>query len=290
MIDIKNLHFSYRKRKIFNGLSLSLQAGHIYGLLGKNGTGKSTLLRNIAGFLFPQQGSIDVMGYVPGKRKPAFLQNIFMVPEEFYLPDISVDKFVKLNAPFYPHFSNEQFEQYLGEFEIPRENTLQSMSYGQKKKVLISFGLACNTALLLMDEPTNGLDIMSKSKFRKVIAGAITPEKCIVISTHQVKDLESLIDRITIIDEGQILFDQTIDTINRELQFKISFDPEEIRDAVFTEPSLQGTAIVCANPDEVDTKLDLEMLYKAVVTNGDMVRSIFKHQYTGTLNTHPQTY
>src|SRR5688572_11050638 len=130
MIDIKNLHFSYKKKKIFDGLSLSLQAGHIYGLLGKNGTGKSTLLRNIAGYLFPKQGSINVMGFVPGKRQPAFLHSVFMVAEEFFLPDVSVKKFVKLNASFYPNFSAEQFEQYLTEFEIPQENTLQSMSYG----------------------------------------------------------------------------------------------------------------------------------------------------------------
>jgi len=278
MINIQNLHFGYKKRKVFNGLSLSLQTGHIYGLLGKNGTGKSTLLRCIAGLLFPRDGTIDVMGFVPGQRQPAFLQNVFMVAEEFYLPDVSVEKFVKFNAPFYPNFSAEQFRQYLEEFDIPRENTLQSMSYGQKKKVLIGFGLACNTALLLMDEPTNGLDIMSKSKFRKVIAGAVNDEKCIVISTHQVKDLESLIDRITIIDEGQILFDQTIEAINKQIQFKISFDQDEVRLALYKEPSLQGNAIVSANPGEEDTKLDLELLYKAVVTNGDAVRDVFNKQ------------
>jgi ABC-2 type transport system ATP-binding protein len=284
MIDIKNLHFGYKKRKVFNGLTLSLQAGHIYGLLGKNGTGKSTLLRSIAGLLFPREGTIEVMGYVPRKRQPGFLQSVFMVAEEFYLPDVSVDKFVKLNAAFYPNFSLEQFAQYLKDFDIPQENTLQSMSYGQKKKVLISFGLACNTALLLMDEPTNGLDIMSKSKFRKVIAGAVNDQKCIIISTHQVKDLESLIDRITIIDEGQILFDQTIDTINRQLQFKMSFDNEDLRDTLYKEPSLQGNAIVCANIDGEDSRLDLELLYKAVVTNGDAVRSAFTRQHAGELN------
>lgn len=284
MITVNNLHFGYRKKKVFNGLSLSLQAGHIYGLLGKNGTGKSTLLRCMAGLLFPGEGTIDVMGFVPGKRHPAFLQSIFMVAEEFYLPDISVEKFVKLNATFYPNFSIEQFRKYLGEFEIPQENTLQSMSYGQKKKVLISFGLACNTAVLLMDEPTNGLDIMSKSKFRKVIAGAVNEQKCIVISTHQVKDLESLIDRVTIIDEGKILFDQTIDVINRQIQFKISFDREEVRQALYKEPSMQGTAVVCVNNEEEDSKLDLELLYKAVVTNGDAVTSAFKKQLTDPVN------
>ena len=284
MINIKNLHFSYKKRKVFTGLSLSLQAGHIYGLLGKNGTGKSTLLRCIAGFLFPRDGSVEVMGFVPGKRHPAFLQSVFMVAEEFYLPDVSVEKYVRLNAPFYPNFSNEQFAEYLKEFDIPLENTLQSMSYGQKKKVLISFGLACNTDLLLMDEPTNGLDIMSKSKFRKVIAGAVNENKCIVISTHQVKDLESLIDRITIIDDGQILFDQTTDAINRKIQFKISFDQEEVKDALYIEPSLQGNAIVCANPDGEDTKLDLELLYKAVVTNGKAVTEAFTKRSAEKVN------
>ncbi|HEX8460077.1 MAG TPA: ABC transporter ATP-binding protein [Segetibacter sp.] len=284
MITIKNLNFGYKKKKVFNGLSLSLQAGHIYGLLGKNGTGKSTLLRSIAGLLFPNEGAISVLGFNPGKRQPDFLQNVFMVAEEFYLPDVTVHKYVKLNAPFYPNFSSEQFSQYLQEFEIPQENTLQNMSYGQKKKVLISFGLACNTALLLMDEPTNGLDIMSKSKFRKVIAGAIDENKCIIISTHQVKDLESLIDRITIIDEGQILFDQTIESINRKIQFKISFDREEVQEALYKEASLQGTAIVTPNTEGDDSKLDLELLYKAVVTNGDSVRAVFNNQYAAQVN------
>lgn len=278
MIHIKDLHFSYKKKKVFNGLSLSLQAGHIYGLLGKNGTGKSTLLRNIAGLLFPHQGTLDVMGYNPSKRQPAFLQNIFIVAEEFYLPDVRVDKFVKLNAPFYPNFNAEQFQQYLKEFDIPQENTLQSMSYGQKKKTLISFALACNTDLLLMDEPTNGLDIMSKSKFRKLIAGAVNEQKCIVISTHQVKDLESLIDRVTIIDEGSILFDQTMESINRRLQFKISFDPAETAQAFYKESALQGSAIVCANLDGEDSRFDLELLYKAVVLNGDAIRDVFNNK------------
>src|SRR5436190_7079706 len=235
MIDIQNLHFAYRKKPVFSGLSLQLQPGHIYGLLGKNGTGKSTLLRNIAGLLFPDKGKIEVLGFVPGQRKPSFLQEVFMVPEEFHLPDVPLQHLVKHHAPFYPKFNKGQFEQYISEFEIPSDSTLQNMSYGQKKKVLISFGLASNASMLLMDEPTNGLDIMSKSQFRKVMAGALNETKCIVISTHQVKDLENLIDRITIIDHGKILFDQTVDAISRRLSFRISFDSEEVKQALYSE-------------------------------------------------------
>lgn len=275
MISIKNLHFSYKRKKVFTGLSLDLEAGYIYGLLGKNGTGKSTLLRNISGHLFPDSGTITVSGEIPAQRKPSFLQEVFMVAEEFFMPNITPDQLVKYNAVFYPKFSHEQFSRYMREFDIPADNTIQDMSYGQKKKVLISFGLACNTALLLMDEPTNGLDIMSKSQFRKVIAGALDEKKCIVISTHQVKDLENLIDRITIIDEGKILFDQTVEQITQKLQFKISFDKEEIQHALYNEESLKGNAIITKNTEGEDTRLDLEMLYKGIITNQSNIQSAF---------------
>ena len=275
MIDVKNLYFSYGKKPVFTGLSLSFEPGHIYGLLGKNGTGKSTLLRNINGLLFPGKGSITTLGATPSKREPFFLQDIFMVAEEFYLPDVSIKKFIDCNASFYPKFNPAQFNGYLQEFDIPLENSLQQMSYGQKKKVLISFALACNTAVLLMDEPTNGLDIMSKSQFRKVIAGVTDENKCIIISTHQVKDLESLIDRITIIDEGRILFDQDTDIISKKLLFKISFDDEETKNAFYKEESLKGNAIIIPNDLKAESKIDLEMLYKAVVTNGTNINNHF---------------
>jgi ABC-2 type transport system ATP-binding protein len=275
MISVNNLSFSYRKKKVFDGLSLQLQPGYIYGLLGKNGTGKSTLLRNIAGMLFPRQGTIEVLGFTPGDRKPAFLQEVFMVPEEFFMPDIPLNDLIKHHAPFYPRFSREQFNRYIAEFAIPLDSTLQNMSYGQKKKVLVSFGLATNASLLLMDEPTNGMDIMSKSQFRKVMAGALDEKKCVIISTHQVKDLENLIDRITIIDEGKILFDQTIDQISRKLSFRVSFDSEEVRTSIYHESSLRGSAIITRNYEGEESKIDLELLYKAIVTNRAQIQSVF---------------
>ncbi len=276
MVSVSNLHFSYGQKNVFNGLNLSLEAGYIYGLLGKNGTGKSTLLRSMAGLLFPQKGSIDILGFNPSLRKPGFLQQLFLVPEEFYLPDISLEKLLKYQAAFYPKFNYRQFEKYIHEFEIPRANTLQEMSYGQKKKVLISFCLATNSALMLLDEPTNGLDIVSKSQFRKIIAGALDENKCIIISTHQVKDLESLIDRVTVIDEGKILFDQTVDFITKRLLFKISFDASEVAQSLYSESSLRGHAIVRNNPEGEEGKLDLELLYKAIISNHHLVESAFK--------------
>jgi ABC-2 type transport system ATP-binding protein len=275
IISIQNLHFSYRKKKVFDDLSIHFKRGYIYGLLGRNGTGKSTLLNNIAGLLFPQSGTVKALGFVPGNRQPAFLQDVFLVPEEFYLPDISVQKFLKYNAPFYPLFNQYEFDDYLKLLEIPLDCTLDSLSYGQKKKVLISFGLATNVSLLLMDEPTNGLDVIGKSQVRKIIAGSFNENKCIIISSHQVKDLENLIDRVTIIDEGKIVLDESTMNIAGKLSFKITFDSAELKWAIYSEPMLRGNAIVAVNADGEENRIDLELLYKATVANPKIIYSIF---------------
>lgn len=276
MIRIQNLSFAYRKKPVFDGLNLQFKAGHVYGLLGKNGTGKSSLLRNIAGLLSPQSGSINVNGFTPFDRLPIFLEDVFMVPEEFYLPDIPVPDFIKHYAPFYPRFNKDKFSNYISVFEIPADSTLQNMSYGQKKKVLISFALATNAKVLLMDEPTNGLDIMSKSQFRKILAEALDEERCIIISTHQVKDLENLIDRITIIDEGKILFDENVEEITKKLSFRFAYDKADVATAFYSESSLIGNVIVTPNIDGEEGKLDLELLYKAIITNSDKITKLFQ--------------
>ena len=275
MVTIRNLHFGYRHKEVFTGLSLDLAPGHIYGLLGRNGTGKSTLLRSIAGFLFPQQGEIGVMGYVPGKRQPAFLQRVFLLPEDFYLPPMLLERWLRINSAFYPRFSEEQFRKAAAGFEVPTDGRLDQMSYGQRKKMLICFALATNANVLLLDEPTNGLDIVSKGQFRKVMAGAMDEDRCIVISTHQIKDLENLIDRVTIIDEGRILFDQTIDMITERLVFRISYDIEEMGHAIYSEDSFRGSALILPNVEGEESRPDLEMLYKAVMLNGDRVNKLF---------------
>ena len=276
MVTIQNLHFSYRRRKVFDNLSLELKPGFVYGLLGRNGTGKSTLLRNIGGFLFPQEGSIDAFGYTPGKRQPSFLERVVLLPEDFQLPPIGLSQWIKHMAPFYSLFDTPQFGRYIREFDVPSDARLNEMSYGQQKKVLISFALATNAPLLLLDEPTNGLDIVSKGQFRKVIAGAVNENRTILISTHQVKDIEQLIDRIMIIDEGRIIFDQGIDSISSRLNFKFSFDPGEAAQALYREASLRGNALILRNTEQEDSRPDLEMLYKAITLDPKIFNSIFR--------------
>jgi ABC-2 type transport system ATP-binding protein len=274
MISIRDFHFSYGKTPVFSGVSTTLTPGHIYGILGKNGTGKSTLLYNIAGLLYPKQGRITVNGEDPSKRSPQFLEDIFMVPEEFYLPNISIRSFVKYYSPFYPKFDHEDFARHLASFDIRPGSNLQGMSYGQRKKVYISFGIASNASVLLMDEPTNGLDIISKTQLRKVMAGAATPDKTILISSHQVKDLENLIDEILILDGTAIALKQSLNHIAKKLTFRISLDDDDLREALYAESVLKGNTIVARNKDNEESHVDLELLYKATMADPARMNSI----------------
>ena len=202
MIKVKNLDFSYRaKRHIFRDLSLSVDAGQICGLLGSNGIGKSTLLKLIGGLLTPNSGSVEVQGSEAQRHSLATLQNIAYLPEEFSLPNIRVKDWVAVTAPFYGSFDHAFFAKAMGEFEVNEGEKFGSLSMGQRKKVLIAFAMACGTSLLLLDEPTNGLDITSKQTFRRLLAEWATPSRTAIISTHQVKDVENLLDHIIILDK-----------------------------------------------------------------------------------------
>ena len=278
MIHLNQVSFGYGKRKkLFENLDLHLDAGHIYGLLGKNGAGKSSLLRNIAGLLFPTGGRVEVGGYEPCKRQPAFLQDIFFLPEEIYLPSVTVDKYVSLMAPFYPKFDEQLFRAYISELDIPEGNKLTGMSYGQKKKVLISFALATNTRVLIMDEPTNGLDIPSKSQFRRLVSSALDKDRLILISTHQVRDLDNLIDAIIILEDSKILIQHSLDTISERLCFGILPNIEYDNRVLYSEPSLRGYKAVFENSTQEESRVDLEHLFNAVIENPQRISQIFAY-------------
>jgi ABC-2 type transport system ATP-binding protein len=276
MIEINDLAFSYKKKKpLFNNLNLQLSEGRIHGLLGKNGAGKTTLLKLISGLLFPDGGEIKTLGYKPANRKPSMLQDIYFLFEEFTLPDFSIQKFKEIYSVFYPNFNESQFNEYLSEFEINDNEKLNSLSYGQKKKVLIAFGLACNTKLLIMDEPTNGLDIPSKSQFRKIMAGAIDENKCVIIATHQVRDLDNLIDSITILDQQDVIISEPIEKITEKLCFKVLSQNETEEKIFYSENGLRGHWAVVENDKNEDSKLDIEMLFHATFADKKRMKDLF---------------
>lgn len=279
MIEIKELTFSYtRNKKLFNNLEIQFKRGCTYGLLGKNGAGKTTLLKIIAGLLYPQKGYCKIDNIETFKREPNILQKLYIIPEEFDLPTIKIKDYIKVNSPFYKNFSYEKFSEILEEFEVDVKERLDTLSYGQKKKFLLAFGISTNSEILLMDEPTNGLDIPSKTKFRKVISSNLSEERCFIISTHQVKDVENIIDTITIIDNGKIIFNYSTDDISKKLLFREIEDYKELDNCIYNESIFNKKFGIFKNLNEKEeSKIDLELLFNAVITDPLRINNAFSN-------------
>ncbi|MBB4036108.1 ABC-2 type transport system ATP-binding protein [Dysgonomonas hofstadii] len=273
MIKIENLSFFYnKKRPVFEQVSFEMNSG-IYGLLGENGVGKTTLLHIISGLCFPKEGSCKVFGYESAKRNPEMLKQLFFLPEEFQAPTLPIKDFVRYNSGLYPNFSEEHFDTYLKDFQVEKDRKMSELSFGQKKKTMIAFALALNTPITLLDEPTNGLDIPSKSQFRKIIASAYDEQRCIIISTHQVRDLESLIDPIIILDRNQVLLNNSVEEITRKLLFSYTqYKPEN---TLYCEQTMQGYTSVSANEYGEESTLNIEALFNAVVNNRAEIKKLF---------------
>ncbi len=277
MIQFQNVNFHYKKRTpLFKELNLEIPAGNIYGLLGKNGAGKTSLLKLIGGLLFPKSGAINAMGFNPSERFPAFLSDLFFMPEELHIPAMKVSTFAKVYAPFYPKFSESQFQRYLRDFEIADDHKINGLSQGQKKKAMLSFGLATNSRLLVLDEPTNGLDIPSKSLFRKTIAGAISDDQTCIISTHQVRDMGNLMDPIIILDEGKIVFNDSVEAIAQKLHFEVTYSRGEPTDVLYAERVLGGYMVVKENKFKEETEVDIEIFFNAMMANREGIQSLFQ--------------
>ena len=276
MLTINNISFSYNKRfgDLFHDFSLELNAGNVYGLLGKNGAGKSTLIYLMTGLLTPKSGEALLDGVNVRKRLPKTMSDIFLVPEEFELPRLSLKQYVDLNAPFYPNFSKEDMQRYLDIFEMGGDMNvnLNALSMGQKKKVFMAFAFAANTRVLIMDEPTNGLDIPSKSQFRKLVTTGMTDDKMMLISTHQVRDISDILDHVTIIDQSRVLLNASIaDVMN-----KVAFRPlREGDEPLFVLQSPYGPLGAVPAEEGEETKVDLEMLFNATLQNPAAINQLF---------------
>lgn len=278
MVTINNLHFAFKKNDpLFSDLSLHLEKGRTYGLFGLNGAGKTTLLNHISGMLFPEKGDV-MINSVPSKdRHPDILKDIFVLPEQFDMPSINAESYTRIHAPFYPDFDAYQLHKLLEQFEIRTDKLLPKLSYGQRKKFLIAFALSSNASLLLMDEPTNGLDIPSKANVRKIMAATDLSDRCVVISTHQVRDLNTMIDHLSVLNNGKIIFQQSILEISKQLAFE-KISNEDTRTVLYSEETFGGqSAILPDSESSKETEIDLELLFSAIIQETGAINQQFKN-------------
>jgi len=275
VIQLSHINFGYNQTELFSDLHDDIPMGRIYGLLGKNGVGKTTLLKLMTGLRFAQAGQCLVLDEDSSQRPVNMLKEIFFLPEEFSLPDISVQQYQRMYAPFYPKFDSESFRNYLQRFELDANKKLNAYSFGQKKKILLAFGLAANTRIMLLDEPTNGLDIPSKSQFRQVLASDFTAERLIIISTHQARDLERIIDAVIILNEGTILFHELLENVSERLAINFQSTSPDKQEALYVENVPGGYNVVTAARQDDGQSMDIEVLFNTVVSNPERVAAIF---------------
>lgn len=279
IMQVERIAFNYgwrQQKSVFSDFSLSLERGKVYGLLGLNGAGKSTLIYLMAGLLTPKSGRVTIDGCNVRDRLPSTLGNMFIVPEEFELPRMSLKEYATLNGALYPRFSYEDMLHNLEIFDInPEIKSLSSLSMGQKKKVLMSFAFATHTDLMLMDEPTNGLDIPGKSQFRRLVASEMSDNRTIVISTHQVRDIDNCIEHVVIIDHSKVLLDESVASITSKLQFVENATAAEAKSAIYSQPSVTGYSIVAPSNGGDETEINLETLFNATLGNRDKITEIF---------------
>ncbi len=270
MIRIEDLSFGYRKHRLYERFSLSLTEPGVYGVFGRNGSGKSTLLKLLAGLLFPQQGRIDVGRFAPRERHPDFLASVYLVPEEFHLPDLSAAQLASTHAGFYPKFSAAAFREYLDVFELSDQHRFGEMSLGQKKKAAMAFALATFTPVLLLDEPTNGLDIVGRDQFKAIVSQPEQRERLILISTHQAHDLERIMGHILFIDAASLALSASMAQLSAAMTMGVAANAlalEQVDGVIYREPMGEQLAYVARNSSGAGGAVHLELLYKALSLN-----------------------
>lgn len=275
MIHIKDLSFEFKRGEpLFSALNLETTPGTIYGLFGLNGAGKTSLLKLMSGLLFAQSGTCEFSGVNVQHRRPATLNELYLLPEQFELPSMQAHDYVTLYAPFYPRFDGQQFLDLMAHFELKGDEELPTLSFGQQKKFMIAFALAANTRLLLLDEPTNGLDIPSKSQFRKALTMSSTDERCVIISTHQVRDLGQTMDHVIILHEGSVLLNAGLQDIMQHLS-TVHLPEKEATRTLYAEPVLGGVKGIIRTADIEETQeleFDMELFFNAAARRPDVIR------------------
>ena len=276
MIEISNLSFSYGAKRVLENISLKVSEGNIYGLLGENGVGKTTLLTLLSGLKKPEAGTIMVDGRNPFNREPSLLADQFYLPDEVVPVHARAIDFAKEHGVFWPHFDLDKFRTVLSEFEVEPEQRMDAMSAGQLKKAWVSFALACNAKYYYLDEPTNGLDIPSKAQFRKAVTKYTSEDSALIISTHQVRDLENIIDPIIILDNRAVLVNASVQEITGRLFF--DYGSELNPGALYLEQTPGGCIQVYPNASGEESKINVEAFFNAVHAHKDLVQSMFNQQ------------
>ncbi|QSX05167.1 ABC transporter ATP-binding protein [Sedimentibacter sp. zth1] len=242
MLAIKDLHKIIDNQKILDGINLTANCGEIYGLVGSNGCGKTTLLKHIINIYKADSGEIFFNDHLLGKNKTD-LEKFYYVQDNLYFSsNISLNKLYNYEKLFYTNISKEKFNSLINFFNIDANKSLNKMSKGQKKQAAFILAISTNPQVLLLDEIVDGLDAVVKRKFWDVLIREVLENKTtIIVSSHDLKELDNICNKVGIMHEGKIIMEKSLEDIKlsvKRVQFAVD------REFILTDECKQKCGIM----------------------------------------------
>ncbi|MEJ6949637.1 ATP-binding cassette domain-containing protein [Natronospora cellulosivora (SeqCode)] len=278
MIHCENLCFEYKKQSVYENFNWQLNSGSICGFLGPNGAGKTTLFKILTGLMFQNKGEVSVLGHAPKKREESFYKKITYVGEELACPTMSPLEYISICGPLYPNFSKDLFHELSNSFEINEDKDFATFSAGDLRKAWLSIALSCQTELVFLDEPSKGLDINAQAVLRKVLAESAAKESTIVLSTHHVREVEGLLDHITLIDRGgHLRLNARVEDLHKEFTLVHSLTKEQIpAESLAYQRKASGWTALLKEDSDSPEDIPLELLFTGLCRKGKEISNDYK--------------
>lgn len=278
IINIDNLKLRYKAGTyVLDQLDLKLDAGSITVLAAPNGEGKTSLLKVLCGLRFPNEGTVKVLGFDPKNREVEFLQKVYYLPAEPTFPGWTPQRIGKHYGAFYPNFEKSIYQQCLKDFSVDTDKSIKKLSFGQQRRVQLAFALATRVELLLLDEPTLGLDIAGKDQFRRSLIAMAAEGQTVIIATHQLAEVAPVLDQMLILREKQIQHQFQLQDAFEQLSFQLTSQKPVPFDGSYGRRVPGGWLVIKNDGSISNAQPDLETLYLAL-TEGNI--KLFAHPKT----------
>lgn len=263
MITLRDASYSYpKKADALTGITCEVHPG-IHLLMGANGTGKTTLLHLMAALRYPTSGVCLLDGEELRLRRPSQLCRVQYFSPDMDFPESSVEKMVSRHAPFFPRFDAAMLSRNLAAFGIDSRRKFTSLSYGNAIKARLAYMLALRCEVLLLDEPTVGLDFEGRGQFGRLLMECIDEDQTVVVSTHSLSEFEPLYDSVMFLRDGCLLLQASFGKISRRVMSVVTATPPA--DAIYSEMRMgRCHSIVPAGEDDMDSAPDCTLLYNAL--------------------------
>jgi ABC-2 type transport system ATP-binding protein len=256
LISISNLNKTYGDKKVVSDISLSVQPGQILGLVGPNGAGKTTCLQALLG-LVNYDGDIDVLGFNPKNHREKMLEEVAYIADVAVLPKwLKVEQALTYMAGIHPNFSRDKAEEFLAKTNILLKSKVKHLSKGMVTQLHLALILAIDAKVLILDEPTLGLDILTRRQFyTHLLEDFYNEDKCIIVTTHQIEEIEHILTDVAFIQDGKLVLAESTDNIKERFKL-VSVTHEKVEQAKALNPlfsnSLMGLTMMLFDNEKGD--------------------------------------